>query len=105
MVSQKPHGTIEYTVSIAVWFVPVWVLKVELLRPTGSQWHKAQSSEYWLQFVLISIRIAPNIVVWGELGSHPEPLFNPGLLPLLTADSSIFTSPLWLFSRESVLLF
>lgn len=37
MVSQKPHGTIEYTVSIGVCFVHVWFLRVELLRLRGSQ--------------------------------------------------------------------
>lgn len=35
-----------------------------------------------------------------ELGSHSEPLLNPGPLPLLTAASSIFTSAPWLFSNR-----
>lgn len=37
MVSQKPLGTVEYTVSITVWFVHFCFLKVELLRLTVSQ--------------------------------------------------------------------
>lgn len=44
MVSQKPHGTIEYTVSIGVCFVHVCCLKGELLRLRGSPWHKTENT-------------------------------------------------------------
>lgn len=37
MVSQKPLGTVEYTVSITVWFAHICFLKAELLRLTVSQ--------------------------------------------------------------------
>lgn len=44
MVSQRPHGTIEYTVSTGVWCVHACFLKVELLKLRGRQWHKTEST-------------------------------------------------------------
>lgn len=107
MVSQKPHGTMEYTVSTGVWCVHACFFKVELLRLRGRQWHKTVSTNsfsvctylhrdclYWYH---------SNTTVWGELGSHPESLFNPGSLTFAAA-SSIFISALWLSNRAMVLL-
>lgn len=101
MVSQKPHGTIEYTVSIALWFVHICFLRVELLRLTVSQRHKAESMKWILNdmFVCISVGFVPVIVVWGELGLHPDLPFSPGALPFLTAASPVFISAVWPCNR------
>lgn len=103
MVSQKPHGTIEYTVSIGVWCVCACFLKVELLRLRGRHWHKTASTNSSSVCRYLD-RNCPcwylsNTTVWGELGSHPESLVNPGSLPLAAA-SSIFISALWFLVEQ-----
>lgn len=108
MVSQRPHGTIEYTVSTGVWCVHACFLKVELLKLRGRQWHKTESTNTFSVCTFLN-RDCPywyhsNTTIWGELGSCPESLFNTGSLPLAAA-SSIFTSALWLSSRAMILLF
>lgn len=66
MVSQKPHGTIEYTVSTGVWFVSAcwkwgcWGWK----GATGTNQEALSGS--WLQFVPVSVGIAANTMVRGE---------------------------------------
>lgn len=108
MVSQKPHGTIEYTVSTGVWCVRTCFLKGELLRLRGRQWHKTVKTNSFSVCTHLSrdCSLIPFKYhsIWGERGSDPESLFNPGCLPLAAA-SSIFTSALWFSSRAMVLLF
>lgn len=103
MVSQKPHGTIEYTVSIGFFsFVHVCFLEVGLLRSRGSQWHKTENTKCFHKAAVctcLNRDHSRNHCVWGEQGSHPELLFHPGPLLLLTAASPNLTSAPWHFNR------
>lgn len=69
MVSQKPHGTIEYTVSIGMGVFHLCCFEGGVVWVKKEPVHKVKApSETCLQFVPISVGIASDTIVWGELG-------------------------------------